>query len=206
MSVSIEQRINYLNLHQLLRLVIIGIVDLIIDSFFLSSSFTAKSLLLATSIFTSLFFLAFFIINRVLSNLASFFIKTRRNLALYCFYFFCHVTKQPSLRTSFGALEFNSIVLVLEASSHMGSQSQSFWVSGDNSHLFSLQSIWNYHTIYEKEGQDAKKLDLREPRHRYRDVFFSCWPFAGIEYSIPLPWLGVFKYINQCCTALAGGI
>ena len=38
---------------------------------------------------------------------------------------------------------------------------------------------------------------LRELRHRYRDVFFSCWPCAWIEYSILLLWLGVFKYINQ---------
>ena len=29
---------------------------------------------------------------------------------------------------------------------------------------------------------------------------------AGIKYSILLPWLRVFKYINPCCTALAGGI
>ena len=29
---------------------------------------------------------------------------------------------------------------------------------------------------------------------------------AWIVYSILLPWLGVFKYINQCHTALAGGI
>ena len=54
-------------------------------------------------------------------------------------------------------------------------------------------------------------LYLREPRHRYRDVSFSCWPC--------LPWLGLFKYLNQChcpgwrylniyirVTALAGGI
>ena len=34
----------------------------------------------------------------------------------------------------------------------------------------------------------------REMRHRYRDVFFSCWPYAWILYSILLPWLGVFKY------------
>ena len=34
---------------------------------------------------------------------------------------------------------------------------------------------------------------IRELRHCYRNVFFSCWPCAG-----PLPWLGVFKYINQC--------
>ena len=81
MSASIEQRIcwriNYLNLHQFWRLVIIGIVDLSIDSYFLNSSFTAESLLLASSIFASLFFLAFFITNRLLSNLASFFFKTR---------------------------------------------------------------------------------------------------------------------------------
>ena len=33
----------------------------------------------------------------------------------------------------------------------------------------------------------------RELRHRYRDVFFSCWPYTGIKYSILLPWLGEFQ-------------
>ena len=134
---SIEQRINYLNLHQLLRLVIIGIVDLIIDSFFLSSSFTAKSLLLATSIFTSLFFLAFFIINRVLSNLASFFIKTRRNLALYCFYFFCHVTKLNSLVS-----ERPSALWSLTRSS-LSSRPRVTW-DHSHSHFESLETILTF--------------------------------------------------------------
>ena len=35
-------------------------------------------------------------------------------------------------------------------------------------------------------------ISLGELRHRSRDVSFSFWPCAG-----PLPWLGVFKYINQ---------
>ena len=35
-------------------------------------------------------------------------------------------------------------------------------------------------------------------------VLTLCWDL--IFYSILLPWLGVFKYINQCHTALAGGI
>ena len=46
---------------------------------------------------------------------------------------------------------------------------------------------------------------IRELRHRYRDVFFSCWPSAWIKCSFLLPWLGVFKYIIHA-TALARGI
>ena len=57
-----------------------------------------------------------------------------------------------------------------------------------------------------------------EPWHRYYDVFFSCWPCTGIEYSTGAGLTG-FKYLNQCpylgweysnvkfsVTALAGGI
>ena len=51
--------------------------------------------------------------------------------------------------------------------------------------LYSLQKLETMNEYYE-----------RELRHCYRNVFFSYWPCAG-----PLPWLGVFKYINQChCT------
>ena len=47
-------------------------------------------------------------------------------------------------------------------------------------------------------GESDTNMNLRESRHGYRHVFFSCWPCAWIKYSILLPWLGVFKYINQC--------
>ena len=39
-----------------------------------------------------------------------------------------------------------------------------------------------------------------------RDITIGMSSHAGIKSSILLPWVGVFNYINQCCTAMAGGI
>ena len=36
----------------------------------------------------------------------------------------------------------------------------------------------------------SRNIWTRETQHRYRDVFFSCWPCTGIEYSIGLRELG----------------
>ena len=40
-------------------------------------------------------------------------------------------------------------------------------------------------------------------------IVFSSSPadlFAEIKYSLPLGWLDEFKYLNQCCTAVAADI
>ena len=44
------------------------------------------------------------------------------------------------------------------------------------------ERLWGGKKVVSMEGN----IILREPRHRYRDVFFSCWLYAGIEYSTGL--------------------
>ena len=45
-----------------------------------------------------------------------------------------------------------------------------------------------------------KKYIYKNPRHRYRYIFFLCWPYAKINYSVQLVWQ-LNTYSNQChCT------
>ena len=42
----------------------------------------------------------------------------------------------------------------------------------------------------------SENIKAREPWHRYRDVFFSCWPYAGIEYSTGLTG-GIYMFNSE---------